>query len=75
MPTIRPTTAHALDIFTQPKQDLRKAFKANRHIYDYVLTDSTIERKFVHELDSGTEVVVYAKLPRSFSIPTPVGDA
>ena len=32
------------------------------------------ERKFVKELDTSTEVVVYAKLPRGFLIPTPVGD-
>ena len=37
-------------------------------------TDSGIERKFVETLDTCTEVVVYAKLPRGFLIPTPVGD-
>ena len=45
-----------------------------RHIYDYVVTDSKIERKFVTELDTSEEVVLYVKLPRGFSIPTPVGD-
>ena len=48
--------------------------KTERHIYDYVFTDSQTERKFVTELDTGTDVVVYAKLPRSFLIPTPVGN-
>ena len=38
------------------------------------MTDSGVERNFVAELDSSTEVVVYAKLPRGFLIPTPVGD-
>jgi len=42
-------------------------------VYDYVFTDSKNERRFVEELDTGTEVVVYAKLPRGFFIPTPVG--
>lgn len=67
---------HEVDIFTQekPKDDLSKAFQAKRHIYDYVFTDSKIERQFVEELDISSEVVVYAKLPRSFFIPTPVGD-
>ncbi len=37
-------------------------------------TDSQIERDFVKNLNTGEEVIVYAKLPRSFSIPTPVGD-
>jgi type III restriction enzyme len=66
-----------LDIFTagQTKQDLSKAGnKLQRHIYDYVLTDSNIEREFVKELDTSKDVVVYAKLPRGFLIPTPVGD-
>ncbi|WP_448121207.1 restriction endonuclease [Xanthomonas arboricola] len=66
-----------LDIFTtgQTKQDFSKAGdKLQRHIYDYALTDSKVERDFVKELDTATEVVVYAKLPRGFLIPTPVGD-
>ncbi len=67
---------HHIDIFTQEKQkeDFSKAFKANHHIYDYVFTDSKNERTFVKELDTSTEVVVYAKLPKSFFIPTPVGN-
>ncbi|MBA2726447.1 MAG: DEAD/DEAH box helicase family protein [Actinobacteria bacterium] len=64
-------------IFTenQTKQDLARAgSKLNKHIYDYVVTDSNVERAFVNELDTSTEVAVYAKLPRGFFIPTPVGD-
>lgn len=66
-----------LDIFTagQTKQDFSLAGdKLQRHIYDYVLTDSKVEREFVTALDTADEVVVYAKLPRGFLIPTPVGD-
>ena len=37
------------------------------------MTDSKIERDFVNVLDTSDEVVVYAKLPRGFFIPTPVG--
>ena len=67
---------HTMDIFTQdkPKEDFSKAVKANHHIYDYVFTDSQNERNFVRELDASTEVVVYAKLPKGFFIPTPVGN-
>lgn len=66
-----------VDIFTanQTGQDFSKASaKLKRHVYDYVVTDSDIERKFADELDTASEVVVYAKLPRGFLIPTPVGD-
>lgn len=45
-----------------------------RHIYDYVSTNSQLESRFVRELDGANEVVVYAKLPRGFLIPTPVGN-
>lgn len=66
-----------VDIFTagQSKQDITRAgSKLKKHIYDYAITDSAVERNFVIELDSSKEVVVYAKLPRGFLIPTPVGD-
>lgn len=67
---------HDIDIFTKPppKLDFGSAVKANRHVYDYVSIDSMNERDFVRELDASTEVVVYAKLPRGFFIPTPVGN-
>lgn len=44
-----------------------------KHIYDYLLSDSDGERKFAAELDVSDEVTVYAKLPKGFAIPTPVG--
>lgn len=63
------------DIFTVNKQnDFSRAVKTERHVYDYVFTDSKNEKAFVTELDKSTEVVVYAKLPRGFFIPTPVGN-
>ena len=64
-------------IFTenQTKQDFTNASeKLTKHIYDYVITDSKVERAFVTELDASAEVAVYAKLPRGFFIPTPVGN-
>ena len=67
---------HSQEIFTieKPENQLDRAYKAKRHVFDYVVTDSKIERDFVEELDTGKEVVVYAKLPKSFFIPTPVGN-
>lgn len=64
-------------IFTenQTAQDLTKAGdKLKKSVYEYVVTDSKIERAFVSQLDTSQEVAVYAKLPRGFFIPTPVGD-
>lgn len=56
--------------------DKGKPAPLNRHIYDYVPIDgdSSVERQFARDLETSAEVVVYAKLPRGFAIPTPVGD-
>lgn len=64
------------EIFTQKsaKENFEKAMKVNNHVYDYVFTDSKTERNFVDKLDTANEVVVYAKLPKAFFIPTPVGN-
>lgn len=67
-------------VFTAEKcgKDFSKAFKAKKHIQDYVFTDGTaeksIERTFAEELDKAEEVCAYAKLPKGFYIPTPVGN-
>ena len=63
------------NIFTvKGKADFDRAYEAKKHITDYVFSDSKGERDFAHDLDDANEVVVYAKLPRSFQIPTPVGN-
>lgn len=68
------------NIFTQDKhaQPVNKAYNAKKSIVDYVFTDGSaeksVERSFAESLDTATEVCVYAKLPRSFQIPTPVGN-
>ena len=66
-------------IFTKEKssQPVSKAYQSLKSIQDYVFTDGyaeeSVEKKFAKALDEATEVCVYAKLPRSFHIPTPVG--
>ena len=64
------------DIFTKEKsrQTVDKAYEAKKHILDYVFPDSQGERTFAEDMDKAEEVCVYAKLPRSFQIPTPVGN-
>ena len=61
------------EIFVSNENIPLQSYKAERHIWDYVVTDSDNERKFVEELDGADEVVVYAKLPDRFQIPTPFG--
>ena len=41
---------------------------------DGINKDASIERIFAEDLDNAEEVCVYAKLPKTFYIPTPVGN-
>ena len=64
------------DIFTEPtiKGKLGMiAVKAQRHLYDHIVYDSTNERDFANDLHTNGDVAVYVKLPDSFYISTPVG--
>lgn len=66
-------------IFTAEKngRTFDQAFHATKAIQEYVFTDGTaeesVERKFVKQLDGSEDVNIYAKLPKGFAIPTPVG--
>lgn len=69
------------DIFTESKAsaEFKHAFKAAKHIRDYVFVDGinrdeSVEKRFAQELERASEVCVYAKLPKTFYIPTPVGN-
>lgn len=62
-------------IFTLEKPLVDPKLKeAVKHVTKYVVTDSEVEQKFSDELELAEEVSVYAKLPRAFQIPTPVGN-
>jgi len=63
-------------IFTNEKHSstYERAIPANKSIMEYVFPDSNGEKDFAQALEKATEVCVYAKLPRSFQIPTPVGN-
>lgn len=64
------------DIFTDPTIKGRlgvNAMKAEKHLYDHIVYDSSNERDFATDLDTNTDVAVYVKLPDGFYISTPVG--
>ena len=64
------------DIFTEPtiKGKLgTNTMKANKHLYDHIVYDSTNEKAFAEKLDTSNDVAVYVKLPDGFYISTPVG--
>ena len=58
--------------------DFSRAIQGKKSVQDYVFTDGiaedSVEKRFVEDLEQGTEVAVYAKLPKGFAIPTPVGN-
>ena len=65
-------------IFTESMpENMSRVYHARKNVQDYVFPDGaaerSVERRFAEDLDAADEVVVYAKLPRSFQIPTPVG--
>ena len=63
-------------IFTEPTMKGQlgvNAMAANKHLYDYIIYDSTNEKNFAESIDTASEVAVYVKLPNGFYISTPVG--
>ena len=47
---------------------------ASKSIYDNIIWDSNIEKEFIDGLESLDEVLLYIKLPRWFTVPTPIGE-
>ena len=68
--------SYSTDLFTDSTIKGRlgaNAMKANKHLYDHIVYDSTNERDFAADLDTNENVAVYVKLPDGFYISTPVG--
>jgi type III restriction enzyme len=42
-------------------------------VYDKVIYDSEIERKFAEELDKREDIKIFVKLPSFFKVDTPIG--
>ena len=69
------------DIFNEKHSDFdsQKAFASKKAIQDYVFVDGTAangesnEMKFARMLETQQDVKVYAKMPKGFYIPTPMG--
>jgi len=69
-------SAYDTRIFTEPTMKGKlgiNAIKANKHLYDHLIYDSSNEKSFAEKIDVASEVAVYVKLPSGFYISTPVG--
>jgi type III restriction enzyme len=64
----------AKTVFTNDKSVLRNSEVLKKHIYDFLTSDSKIESEFAKALDNSVEIIVYAKLPKSFYITTPIAN-
>ena len=65
------------DIFTMGSGviNLDRAIESKKHVTPWVVVDSDTERNFAQDLERDEDkVCVYAKLPKLFKIPTPVGN-
>lgn len=62
----------AATVFTNDKQALRQSEQLKKHIYDFLISDSKTEAEFAKNLELSTAVTLYAKLPQSFYITTPI---
>jgi len=47
---------------------------AERSVYDHVIWESDVERRFAEELDRRDDVKLFLKLPAWFTVPTPIGE-
>lgn len=59
-------------VFTNNMQALRQSDVLKKHIYDFLISDSKTEAEFAKNLEISSAVTVYAKLPQSFYITTPI---
>jgi len=52
---------------------LNNRFEVKKSVYDAVVYDSEVERKFAADLDKREDIKLFVKLPRWFEIETPIG--
>jgi type III restriction enzyme len=55
------------------KDYFEQCLAVNKSVYDRVIYDSEIERKFADELDKREDIKLFVKLPSFFKVETPIG--
>nr|WP_243687940.1 hypothetical protein [Methanobacterium formicicum] len=51
----------------------KNMLESERSVYDHVIYDSEIEKGFAERFEEDENIILYAKLPPWFKIPTPLG--
>lgn len=65
---------YEISIFEKTNVNGEKLASGDKSLQDYTQIDSNIEKNFLDDLEKAQEVIVYAKLPLQFKIPTPQGN-
>ena len=52
---------------------IKKMVESKKSVYEHVVWESSIEHDFATALENNTSIMVYAKLPGWFEVPTPLG--
>lgn len=67
---------YQMELFEQKEIDsyLSNRLEVKKSIYDYVVYDSGTERKFAEELEKREDIKLFLKLPRWFTVTTPIGE-
>ena len=55
------------------KDYFEKSLKVNHSVYDSIIYDSEVERRFAEKLDERSDIKLFVKLPSFFKIETPIG--
>lgn len=50
------------------------SLQVNKSVYEYVVYESEVERKFAQQLDEREDIRLFVKLPNWFKVETPVGE-
>ena len=64
---------YEMDLFGKVDAYKRHVVEAGKTIYDGVVCDSDVERNFARNLDGEDNVRLFVKLPRWFTVDTPIG--
>ena len=67
---------YAQEMFLQDELNgyLKNLIDVDKSVYKQVIWDSKVEADFVNQLENESAIKVYTKLPRWFTVPTPLGN-
>ncbi len=68
---------YAQELFEQEELSgyIRSSIAAEKSVHERVIYDSDTEAEFARDLEKNESIKVYAKLPRWFKVPTPLGES